>query len=1108
MIARHPRTLLSASVAICVLALALLTGSSAVAASSKSAPLTKDALTELKFTAPNARLITGKRVRVVVKTPSNVKSFRAVVGGKVISKSFRASGKNTRTANLTVSKVLRRGVNHLNVVATLKSGGKSVGELRLVVGARGKAPATASVIKQSSRYLAQIKLRDTAAHFVVKLNGRAITGSFSRFTTKKQSIPLAPDEGLRYGANTFSITAALGNGRYLRKSVRFNVSSRRPLASAGKDRRARSGDAIQFSAKRTISRAGKLKLSWRVKSAPKGARVSLRGYLGAKPILKVNRPGTYKVELSAIGNGRRGSDVATVYAKPNAPPIGPSIRTLAPQPGGGYAIELGANCIGQNAACGKLVSPFDSAKPVQLIVLERATLAPVQTFAFTSDETGASAATLEAFKLAGSGDQVDYIGVLAAMPGSGMSSQWQKATKVLTGTSVQNYANGSWSAIGVPSAATVPNELDTGSVNDGLVPALGATTGELSGNFPYDTLEQVYTFNPGHSVSYQTATAASTPTQNTMSIGTATYPSAALSAGCTGGFQLVTLRSASLSAPTSLPVNQTFDTNCANVGVSEIGMLTLEGAIQNVATASTTGADGPLLVFLQSIGSAFQPAPISGYVFGASALAAQIESLGGTGDTFMAATNNTAKGYALAGGNALRSEAPKASQSLAFAPESSDVAPGTTASLSGPLRLNRYSHFLPSGGSPTTTRIGELNEIAYQAPTPWPSGNTTSQQNALAFISEHYNIEYSPSSSCYKPVKPDVRFEYCDLNAPWTNLLDNLPSHPWSASDCGCTQADWLAIRKEIPKEIDSVNRVNEYVQLVQTIYGNGSGSSTVLGVKKIATAVNNAVNPPAGSGASGWWSDLIANIANGLAVLAPGDSALESIGDAIAAVGYLADDALTTPSGSRTLGQIVSTEAADVPSQVADRYRAASLNFANFGDIIVSDYGKLNAVAASPEIQLDGDALAGGAGDMMVGAYRFAYRQMLSAAYNTLSLPPNSYSTTATNPAQYGCFIEKNDPKTAQYPFSGVAAGAWTAMQRNGPSLPAFGNVTPWMLVWAEKNRLNLFDMKFPPQSVVGPLTPAITFNSNGIPLTFGEYAPWMMRKSFTQVPFPCISQ
>ncbi len=1104
MIQRRISLLLPAAFALAC-TLVLLFALSAHAASTTPSPRAKLALKELKFFSPSARLVTTRSVRVEIAAPSKIRSFRAVVAGKVISKRFVRRG-DRFVANLPVGKVLRRGVNHINVVIRTPSG-RWIGERRVIIGARGKAPASVKIVRQTTRTLAQIKLADTADHFVVRLNGRSITRSFSRFTTKLQSIPLAPDEGLRFGVNTFSVRAALANGHFLRKTIRFRISSSRPLASAGRDRRARAGDTITLSGARTLSRQGSADLRWRIKQAPKGAKASLRRSSATRPVLKLGRPGTYKIELSATAKGRRGSDVVTVSTLPNVPPIGASVRTLAPQAGGGYAIEIARNCIGSTASCGKIVSPFTDQHPVQILILNRSDLSLFRQIPLTSSQLDAAAALGILNSIAGSGSQVDYIAILAAQPGAAAYSGYKLAVAELTGSQPDLSETAGWSAIGVPNENFDSANNVTGFVNDGTnpTPMMSAVQGELTGNFSFDPVEQVMSYNPSQAIGYQTSTASSTATQNVMEIGNASYPSGALSAGCTGGFQLVTLRSTTLTAPASLPVNQTFDSNCTNAGLAEVGLLNLDLAIQNAAIASPTDADGPLLVFLQSIGTAFPSSPSAPIFIAASAIAAQIETLGGTGDTFMTAINTPAKGYALAGGTTLQREAPPLARPYTFAAEASDLQPGSSTTLSGLLQLSRFSHFQVKSGSPTTNRIGRLNAIAYQAPTAWPSGSTKSQKNALKYISEHYDLEYSPSSSCYKPAVPDVRFEYCDLNAPWGNLLANLPSHKWSASDCGCLESDWKSMRKELPKEIRSVQRVYKYVGLIQEIYGTGSSESAILGVKQIATDVNNAINPPPGSGAGGWWSDLVANLANGLSVLAPEDSTLESVSDAVSALAYLGEDALTVPDGSSTLGQIVSTEASDLPQQAADRYRAASLNFGHFGDMIVTDSGKLAAVAASPDIQLDEDALTDSAGQMMVGVYRFAYKQMLSSAYNTLSLAPNTNTPDATTVPAYGCEENPGDPKTLMFPFDDAGPGAWTALQRNGPNLSVFGNVAPWFLVWGKKGDTSVFGVPTPPQSVVGNLTPAITFDANGIPQTLGEYAPWMMRKSFTQVPFPC---
>lgn len=1103
MIARHFRTLCIAGTGACVLALSLLAATNGLAATSKPTPLTKDALTELKFISPKARLITSNSVRVVVRVPSNTKTFRAVSGGKVISKRFVSRGATTRIANLPVGKILQRGVNHVNVLVTTRSGGKSVGDVRFIVAAKGKPAATANVVAQSTRYLVQLKLADTADHFVVKLNGKSITSRFSRHRTNRQSLPISPDEGLRFGANTLEVTTALSSGRYLRKKIKFRVSNRHPLASAGKDRRARAGDSLKLDARSTRPHSGGVKFRWVVKSAPKGAKPTLLRATSSRPTLKVNRPGKYKLELSATGKRKRGSDVVTVSATPNVMPIGASIRTMAPYDGG-YAIEVAANCVGGTTSCGKIVSPFASGKPVQLLVLDRSTLSVYRTLQFTGSQGDALVALGILNSLAGTGSQVDYIGILSAPAGQAVDPGWRLPIAELTGTGPVIGGNGGWSAIGVPGQNFAAADTITGTVNNGAIQGLGLGQGEMTGNFSYDDVEEVFNYVTGKANEYQTSTKASTPTQNVMSVGGSTYASAALEPGCTGGFQLVTVRAQTMAPPTDLPGNQTFSTNCSNTGVGDIGLLNLNGAVQNVTPQFAPAADGTLLVFLQSIGSPFPTTQSIPYGIAMPLLASNIQQLGGTADTLMAASNNNAAGYALAGSTTLQSESPARSRAQVFAPEATALQPGSGTTLSGLHTYNRFSNFQPTSGSPTASRIGLLNQIAYQAPSQWPVGNTTGEKNALAYASELYDVQYSSGSSCYKPVQPDIRFEYCDLNAPWSTVLSELPNQPYS-KDCSCSTTDWTNVKKYIPQEIRWVQRIYKYIGIIQEIYGLGDGEAGILGVKKIANEVNNVINPPKGADAGGWWTDLIANIANGLSVLAPEDSSLEKVAESISALAYLATDALTEPYGSHTLGQIVKTEVADLPREAAERYRAASIEFGHFGDLVVTDYEKLKAVGTSTNIQLDETTVGQAAGQMMVGVYRFAYRHMLSTAYDTLLLPPNTITPNATTPNEYKCFQSFNGQFAVKRPFSSIGDGAWSAVQRNDPPTGTNSTPAPWFYVWAEKGDSTLFSPPTPPTSLVGNLQKPIAFNGNGIPTQFGEYGPWLFTQTFKQVPYPC---
>lgn len=1070
-------------------------------ATSSAVKLKPGALHELKLTSPTIQPVIGRDVPVYLRSSRSVKKLRVTVGGKVITKRFvRVAGRSWK-ASLAVGPILRPGLNHVTAVTTDSAGRKGVGSIRIVVAKRGKPAGAVSVVREKTGHLLRVKLDDRPVVMTMRLNGKSVGGLIPRRAAGIHTVGISPDHGLKFGRNNLLVRVALKDGRYIRRNIKFNVRDDRPLAAAGRDRSASVGEVLRFNAAKTRVRGAGEKYSWRVVSRPKGSKATLSGAATKQPKLKTDVHGRYKLELRTTKGAAAGVDAVDANVLPEYPAIGARINTAAPQPGGGYALTIGENCRANEKNCPVVTEPYGD-DPVMLALIDRATLAVDQVFHF--DATPANAFTvLAALNVAaGSSESPSQLAVLSVLPGSGINGNlYAPALNVMTGLSPTLGTDGGFSAVGVPVADMNTNRIRTGWVNAGGAAVGNEIKGSISGLFQFDETSQNYGFATGRSSSYSTQTTDSTATQNVMRVGEQTFTSSGLESGCTGGFHIVVLRAGSLTPPTNLSENQTMSTRCADFGVSEQGVNALSTYLGEVTAQIDHGSDGPLLVFLQTLGAEAYPSVTNESMEDELiAVAGAIEKLGGNSEAFNDAIVTNGARYAIAGGTSLLSESPPNSAGQSFAPESTTLQAGSSGVLDGVLQFSKRYHFEPVSGTSKFDRTAFWSDLAYQPTKPWPFSTSFGEKNALAYISKQYNLKYSPDSSCYEPSVPDVRFEYCDLNAPWANLLQKLPGQKFSSA-CKCTPEEWKNVTTQIVTEVNWVNRVYKYVGIVQSIYGTSSAPAA-LGISSIGSSVENAVNPPSTGDVFGTWSGMTGDILNLLSVV-PGAGELGALAGMVSGLAFVFQDAISDADGAQTLGEMVNTTAAELPAETARRYQSASEQFGQLGDVIVTDYGKLSKAATSTQIQIDETTISKSIGELMAGSYSFAYKRLLPIGYNAYGLPFSGLSPTANTPQQYLCNWG-GGIKFEPFKFSGP--GTWIPLSSDNPRLAIYGNDRPVMLALGEKYPESRGShVQVPPSSLVNPLTQPVTFDDQGTPQTFGQYLPWLLRHNFAQRTFYC---
>lgn len=1086
-----------------LLLVAAVTTTAVEVAPARSLPAASLALRELKFPSPGNQLITGRSVVVRVKAPAAGGTLTARLHQKNVSKAFKKVSSREWRATFTVGKQLTRGVNHVSVEVKLGKSRKAVGTKRLLVARTAKTPVLkASLSGSRGEYATTVKLLKQPDCFRATLNGRSITRQFQRGLRGEQRRQLSPEEGLRFGFNRLEFTSATADGDLTRSTFNFEIGRTRPLASAGRDRRTRVGDSITMSGRHTLKLRRDTKYHWTIARRPAGSKAKLIGATTSRPSLKPDVNGTYRVRLTATGGGKgSGRDVAEITSIPTYPGMGAAVDTAALQPDGSYAITIGKNCIANQQNCKQRTYSYGSS-PVQLLLFDRNTMELKQQAHLSgSKQDAADTYTLLALLGSTTTPKPNLVGILAAVPGQSVDPTWADPMLILTGVSTTIGSNGGWSAVGFP----VPGfdegqQFTTGFVNAGESSIAGAVRGEQQGYFQFNPTTLRFQYFVGDYAAYNTSSSSSA-TGNAMRVAGTDFGAPPLTPGCTGGVQVVVLRSSTLTPATGFAPNSTYSLNCASQGDSISGAALFSTAMLALQSDPNAAANGPIAVFIQTIGATpidTTNAPEGMFL---SSIGSQIEAMGGNAETWYRANRTSGTQYAFAGYTAAISDALPKDQYLARSPDATSLQNGSDGTLVGTLRRNQSWHFAPRSGTPNSTGGGGLTNILYQPTQAWPTGGTKGEASALAYISNLYDIEYSASSSCYKPKTPDVRFEYCDINADWGPLLRGLPNLKWPGqSGCGCSSAEWSAVRKDIPQEISWVKRVYKYVGIMQTVYGGPGNQESLLGLKKIGTAVNNIFNPPPKNVISGFWSEVTANILNGLSIIPESDTASDAV-QWLSTLAFLTEDVLVDPNGAGTVSQIVKTTAGDLPSQLEGRYLAESEQLGQLGNMLVADYGKLQAANTSGALQIDEDALDALTGSMMVGAYRFAYGKMLGAGYDSYALPPSQIAPAATSPSNYLC----NYGLGSQTPFGGIGESSYVTQAQNTPALPVFGNTNVMWTALGEKGKEPVNNLPSPPESLMAPLFQPVSPNGNGVPQTFGAYKPQWYRSNFVPKLFSC---
>jgi hypothetical protein len=1011
-----------------------------------------------------ATVVHGQSVKVVVAVGAGVRSFRAAVGSRVVSGAFRSiDGGTERTAILrrTAGGALQFGRETLYVRTTGRSASQRWYTQRWLVvpGPVGglSGPPTAQASCGTGSQLT-VTLARAGLGLSVWVNGgkrRAVRGGATR------SITLTADDGLRPGRNVIRVEALDPTaGGYTQRRLQVWMPAGTPVAGAGVARRVKAGRVIRFSAGASVAATPGTRLvyRWTLVSWPRGSRARLQAASTARPYLRPDVPGRYVVRVTVsevpvsgshatvvrdelLCSQAAGASATTgVSAAVAAGPIGVPIDTIAGDHGA-PGVQIGdANTTGA-----QFYAAPDPSEALQLLVLNRSTLALIQDVSYANSATDAANLAVAVKRLPASdlviitkprfevnnaanpdgnpanGDPTAAASINQALAAIGVSAV-PATTSTTAGCNDEGNCS-TFSAVGVPG---IP--AGQGDVNPGLpgVTSMGVAVGDLHGYLREDLAGSDYKFVDVERVPFTVGDGDADPAVVTVGsdepgseLPRTTYTSDKLSGP---GFFVVVLNAGSLK-----PVYQGTYPDTVQ-GVHGLGLAV---GIYGTSPAANT------LVLVRSIGAVSRVGDANGaWDF----LANRLQALGASKYYLDALDGKTSGTYAQVG--------PYGTPGYPspWTEVASHEASGGGA-LSGLLARNPLGEFYPADPYPRGLKdparplAGSLSGLQSLPTAAWPDRGTSGDQAVLGCIAAHID----PNGGLRTPIEDD----YTNQNlkgdwSGWASTLRQSDAYATFSSQCkdrpSFSQDDFDAVRDQLVREWTAVPRVWQLVSSLQSPLIDDQGNAAEI------ASIGAAVNADVGTGSqqanfdgTGLTIDLLL-----LADAIPGTDEIGIPLGALASGLGLIQDLDLNSDGSEALAD-VSAPAADLGATLARRYATEIIGLSQVGDILVTNWPMLQTAAqnAGDTTNAVADwswttATAKQAADgLLLATRQQAFKTLFPLRYQlyrlqqgTGSFPANAADYPCQNVVQTYTTYGPSAPYTNTWqPFAHVAAhGALTA--------------------------------------------------------------------------------
>ena len=295
------------------------------------------------------------------------------------------------------------------------------------------------------------------------------------------------------------------------------------------------------------------------------------------------------------------------------------------------------------------------------------------------------------------------------------------------------------------------------------------------------------------------------------------------------------------------------------------------------------------------------------------------------------------------------------------------------------------------GESPVNT---ELIDIANNVHHDFPAfKDTKGKPVALAHAAAVQKFLGGPAvtglCSAAAPVCDIRKSYYQNYRANWSSTQDDLTNAKAKCAKpppgSGFTASECEGIRAQLRDEVSMVAKVTQYFGPLglQQPFG-ATGVSALANLTEISQEINDAVNPPPADNTTSTTLSMIGQILFPTPTT-PYPGVFSSLSAAFSLAAYF-----TKENGSPNLiGPQVTTAASKLGVELADRYQQAGDHLDDLGRLIVSDYGKLTAVASKVDAQPgpgETDWRLGNVGqardELVLAAKQTIYERLVPLAY------------------------------------------------------------------------------------------------------------------------------
>lgn len=562
------------------------------------------------------------------------------------------------------------------------------------------------------------------------------------------------------------------------------------------------------------------------------------------------------------------------------------------------------------------------------------------------------------------------------------------------------------------------------------------------------------------SVTYATSPSGITVNGNTIASG-ADKPCA--NAG--GGYEVRIVDAGTLADVNDAANGSTFWTNACDDTTGAAEAQAMDNFIQTQALASDVGAR---LVFIQGVGSPQHANMSSSLQSELLSISGQISQLGGSAEAFYDNPDaDSGPSYALVGKNFVTNGARGSSDSSpAEVTTAAPLAKKPAAALSGVLERDRQWRLVVSVntvGTDLTSAAGQA-QLALRnaaqwinsgtlAPTPFPGQGNAAYLKILDYTARTpvYNFTDSSvadlgSSLCYAmPTAPvnsghtyliDIRDLYCGgakTGDTWATKAADLLGEVHDgtiAPPPGVTKTAYEAVLTQLEDEGTLVDNVNDVISTLTAPYGTTAETASELHLDEAVNTVNSAVAAAAKQEATTFAakaSTFSAETALGLFadLLDVGElisdtvteGSLGTILGLASAASSIAGEFTNNPDGTPALGPFVpGTTVATIATEMVDNFRAFGSSLDRMGDLIVSDWGRLQQTRG---MVLETDASTHLSQALQVSSNQFIWRTMMQSLFTPTELISTAYNPAPLDARNYRCPVWGDSPLFSGYGFS-----------------------------------------------------------------------------------------